>query len=134
MGSTPSSNLASGESILLVDDDASIRTLVADVLKCAGYRVIAARSGADAIDAMHANNIPVDLVITDIVMPKVSGTELFAMVSRMQPRLPVLLMSGYSDGALTASGLVDGRTEFLAKPFRAEVLLARVRALLDAAA
>ena len=131
MAFVPLAKHAPTETILFVDDEPSIRTLFSDALRQAGYNVIAARNGADAVDALRSCSTPVDLVVTDVVMPKVSGSELFAMLRRGFPDLRVLLISGYSDGAVAASDLVDMETEFLAKPFGPETLLARVRGLLD---
>lgn len=130
MGFTPSLDQPSSETILLVEDEAGIRNMFAAALRRAGYNVLAARNGDDALDAIRAHSAAVDLVISDVVMPKVGGKELFEMLRRGHPGLPVLLMSGYPATATGAADLVDLETRFLPKPFGPEVLLARVRQLL----
>jgi len=130
MGFASALDEPSAETILLVDDEAGIRNMFAAVLRRAGYNVVAARNGSDAIDAIRAQTVPVRLVISDIVMPKLGGRELFEMLRRGYPELPILLISGYPDGAFAAADIVDAETGFLPKPFGAEVLLARVREML----
>lgn len=126
----PSPDQPSAETILLVEDEAGIRNMFAAALRRAGFSVIAARNGEDAIDAIRAHTAPIDLVVTDVVMPKLGGKELFEMLRRGHPGIPVLLMSGYPASAIAAAEVVDLETRFLPKPFGPEVLLARVRQIL----
>jgi len=130
MGFAPALDETPAETILLVDDEAGIRNMFAAVLRRAGYNVVAARNGADAIDAIRAQPVPVRLVISDIVMPKLGGRELFELLRRGYPGLPILLISGYPDGAVAAGDIVDVETQFLSKPFGPDVLLTRVREML----
>jgi len=130
MGFAPALDDTTADTILLVDDEAGVRNMFAAVLRRAGYNVVAARNGADAIDAIRAQQTPIGLVITDLVMPKLGGRELFELLRRGYPTLPILLISGYPDGAVAASDIVDVETRFLSKPFGPDVLLARVREMI----
>ena len=119
------------ETILLVEDDAAVRMMLTNALQHEGYEVLPARNGEDALIAACVHSAPVHLVLTDVVMPKVNGRELFAQLHRWYPRMRVLFMSGYARGALSADELEAGVTDFVAKPFRIEDMLARVRNMLD---
>jgi two-component system cell cycle sensor histidine kinase/response regulator CckA len=116
-----------GETILLVEDDPAVRRMAAEVLLSAGYHVLAAPSGADAllIAAKHAG--PLDLLLTDVVMPGMTGPELARQFISQYPRLRTLFMSGYTDDAIEKHG-VRGRTvRVLQKPFTHETLAQTVR-------
>jgi PAS domain S-box-containing protein len=110
--------------ILLVDDDPAVRSIAADMLCDAGYEVVEASSGAAALDALESADDRVELVLADVVMPGINGVELAAIVERMWPALPVLLMTGYADSGLLRKGA--GR-EVLRKPFQAAELEAKLR-------
>lgn len=117
-----------GETILVVEDDESIRRLVQRVLTEAGYRVLTAASGAEARVLYERHDEAIDLLLTDIVLPWQSGPEL---AGTMPPQVRVLFMSGYAErAARTAAELVPGMN-FLAKPFTPEVLTRMVRTILD---
>ncbi len=119
------------ETVLVAEDEAAVRALLKAVLADAGYTVLAAQDGRSALELAHAHGGKVHLLITDVVMPGLSGKTLAAALRREQPDARVLFISGYNDeGSGIKAGL--GRdVGFLAKPFRAEELLARVRALLE---
>ncbi len=124
--------LAKGsETILLVDDEEGVRKLVFAVLKSNGYDVMEASNGASALAAYEKNGHKVDMVLTDVVMPQMSGFDLGKQLSERAPGLKILYMSGYRDNAIGGSGAEAPRA-FLHKPFTPDVLLRKVREVLDA--
>jgi signal transduction histidine kinase len=118
------------ETILLVEDEATVRLLTRIILQRAGYTVVDAASPADA-ERMWTGIAPVDLLLTDVVMPGRTGPDLYRRLSAGRPDLPVLFMSGYADWELFDRAGVAQPTAFLEKPFSAAVLLAMVRRVLD---
>lgn len=136
-GSGPASTLTTDrpeaggqETILLVEDDEMVRNLSAQVLHAQGYTVLIASNGGEALSLLkNRGAAPIDLLLTDVVMPEMSGLELAEALKTFYPRLKVLLMSGYTDTVQT----IERPYEFLAKPFSATVLNRRVRELLDTA-
>jgi CheY-like chemotaxis protein len=118
------------ETILVVEDEETVRTLAARVLSDAGYGVIRAADGAEAFGVIHDGE-RVDLVLSDIVMPRMSGVELAARVAAIRPDLPVVFMSGYTGSELMPG--VEAAAAYLQKPFAAESLLQRIRQVLDEA-
>jgi len=119
------------ETILLVDDEEGVRKLVFAVLKSNGYDVVEAGNGPSALAAYEKNGHKIDLVLTDIVMPQMSGFELGKQLTERAPGLKILYMSGYRDNAIGASRGEVPRA-FLHKPFTPDALLAKVREVLDA--
>jgi len=117
-------------SVLIVEDEDAVRTLVARVLTKQGYRVIQAKDGAEALERLAADP-DIDLLLTDIVMPRLNGRELARRLRLSNPDLRVLLMSGYTDEETVRGREVPAGTAFLAKPFTPDALLARVREVLD---
>jgi CheY-like chemotaxis protein len=118
------------ETILLVEDEAFVRKVTAEVLESAGYRLVIAGSAVEALEASRGGTRPVDLLLADVVMPGMNGRELAAEFETLYPRARVLLMSGYAEQlALCASVPYDKK--YLAKPFSVPVLLGRVREVLD---
>jgi CheY-like chemotaxis protein len=122
------------ETILLVEDEDVVRRLVAEILDDAGYAVLAASDGASALEIVRSHGGPLDLLVTDVVMPGMSGPEVAQAVSPLRPGLQVLYMSGYTDSAIVRHGVLDEGTAFLQKPFSSTELTAKVRSLLDAPA
>ena len=121
--------LGGGETILVAEDEDAVRQFVERVLMGAGYRVLAASTGAEAL-AIAKTRSDLDLLFTDVVMPGMSGVQLAAKVAKTHPALPVIYASGYSEeGVLRGAG--DGRFPYLSKPFTSNDLLAQVRAVLD---
>src|SRR5579871_1409688 len=112
--------------ILLVEDQAAIRLLAEDVLAEAGHRVLAATNGRAALELLAATNPQIDLLITDVVMPEMSGPALAEHLTRTRPEITVLYISGYTDHALLHRGTLEKGTAFLQKPFLPEVLIATV--------
>jgi PAS domain S-box-containing protein len=119
------------ETVLLVEDEASVRTAVRRMLERAGYTVLEARHGADALEILDAHAERIALVLTDVVMPEMGASVLLERLRARCPGKRTLLMSGYSAEAVARQGApVDG-VALLAKPFTADVLLRRVREVLD---
>jgi len=119
------------ETILLVDDEEGVRKLVCAVLQSNGYDVLEAANGAAALAVYEKNSHKIDLVLTDIVMPQMTGFELGTELEQKTPGLKILYMSGYRDNA-SGGGGGDAPRAFLHKPFTPDVLLSKVREVLDA--
>lgn len=118
------------ETILLVEDEAFVRRVTAEVLESAGYRLVIATSAAEALEAYPRCSGPVDLLLADVVMPGMSGCELAAEFENLCPRGRVLLMSGHAE-QLAWCELSRSGKKYLAKPFSTRMLLRRVREVLD---
>ncbi len=119
-----------GETLLVVEDQAQLRRALEEALSECGYRVLVAQGGADALEILARE--PVDLILTDVIMPKMSGVELAVRASTIAPRARVLLMSGYAPETVAASEAAR-RYPSLAKPFAPDELLRKLREILDRA-
>ena len=119
------------ETLLLVEDEAAVRGSVRRLLERQGYTVVEARHGVDALKIVDAGAQPIDLVLTDLVMPEMGGRELVERLRARQPALKVLYMSGYSERAVTVDGVMPPATGFMEKPFTLEQLTRRTREILD---
>jgi two-component system, cell cycle sensor histidine kinase and response regulator CckA len=122
------------EAILLVEDEEAVGAVTEKMLVRNDYEVHRARTPTDALALYAAHQDTIKLVITDMVMPEFGGRELADQLHRANPRLPVLFMSGYMESAIMHPGVLDPGTEFLRKPFTADLLTRRVREVLDAGA
>lgn len=118
------------ETILLVEDEGFVRKVTAAVLESAGYKLVIARSAAEALQAHRRLSTPIDLLLADVVMPGMSGCDLAAEFQSLRPRIRVLLMSGYTV-QLAWCHLSPYAKTYLAKPFSARVLLRKVREVFD---
>jgi two-component system cell cycle sensor histidine kinase/response regulator CckA len=124
---------ASGtETILLAEDEESLRRLTARILEKHGYQVIAAETATEALSIAARNGRTIHLLLTDVVMPELSGTALAERVCELVPSIRVLFMSGYADDVVSRNGALTPGSAFLEKPFSANELAAKVRATLDA--
>jgi len=119
------------EGILLAEDDAAVRELHRMILKQAGYRVVEAVDGEDALEKFLAAPEKLDLLATDVVMPKLDGKSLYERIRGVRPEMAVLFMSGYTNDIVIQRGLVEGDFTLLNKPFSPGELLKKVRDLLD---
>ena len=125
---SPSSPRGRGETVLVVEDADAVRVLTGRILYAAGYQVVSVESGAVALERLDA----ADVLVTDVVMPGMSGVELAVTARERRPELPVVFVSGYT-GDTSIAGSDDPATAFLAKPFDGDDLLRAVRGTLDAA-
>jgi CheY-like chemotaxis protein len=124
-------DLRGNEVILLVEDEAGVRAPICRTLRQLGYFVLEAKHGGDALTILQEYHAPVHLVITDVVMPEMSGPALIRLLHSWYPRIPVLFVSGYSEELVAAKGVLSPNSGYLAKPFTGEQLAARVREILD---
>jgi CheY-like chemotaxis protein len=122
------------ETILLVEDEAVVRQLVAEILETSGYSVLQAADGPSALELLRRHTGALELLVTDVVMPGMSGPEVAHAVTSMRPGTQVLYTSGYTDQAIGHHGVLEPDVAFLQKPFSADDLTRKVRALLDGAA
>ena len=119
------------ETILLAEDEDGVRALVRQVLRSKGYTVLEANDGEEALRFAEQNEGPLDLLLTDVVMPHVGGRALAEAVASRYPDAKVLYISGYTDDAVLRNGVFQSENELLQKPFSADELLYKVRELLD---
>ncbi len=124
--------LQGAETVLLVEDEPGVRELVLEVLESNGYKVIEAANGLEALAALETESVPeIDLLLTDIVMPELSGFELAERVVGKFPKMPVLMMSGCTQDSTIPENITKKGFPFLAKPFSPESLLEKMREILD---
>jgi hypothetical protein len=128
---TSSAPLRGTETILLAEDDTGVRNLAAGILRNQGYKVIEACNGREALLVVEQSPEPIQLLVSDVVMPQMGGRQLVEQVLLLQPALKVLYLSGYTDDAIVHHGVLDSGTPFLHKPFSVEGLSQKVREVLD---
>jgi len=119
------------ETVLVAEDDDDVRRLDRELLEECGYTVIEAENGRQALDLFLKHQNEIDMVIFDVIMPKMNGREVYEEISRVQPDIKVLFMSGYAGDILNDKGGIDKEFDFVAKPISPEELLTRVREILD---
>src|SRR5574341_1457167 len=135
---TPAERLAArtpaggSETVLLVEDEKAVRTLARQSLEQFGYRVLESGSGQQALLLAQGYREPIDLLLTDVVMPGMSGRELAERLTRVRPGLRVLYTSGYTDSAIVHHGVLDPGVAYLPKPYTPDAVARKVRELLDA--
>jgi len=117
------------ETILVVDDEAQVLEFVVTVLEKAGYNVVTAASGKEAVELAGKADTPLDLLLTDVIMPKINGVEAYEQIREKTPGIKVLFMSGYTGSSFLTHEFDEA--DLLQKPFQPEVLLGRVRLTLD---
>jgi two-component system cell cycle sensor histidine kinase/response regulator CckA len=126
-----SQSLTGTETILLVEDDEAVRKIVCRILETSGYTVLQATSTDDALGIYRRYMDKIDLLITDVVMPVMSGRELVQQISGFGRKVKVLYMSGYTDNAIVHHGVLEANKPFLQKPFSPEALTRKVRAVIN---
>jgi two-component system cell cycle sensor histidine kinase/response regulator CckA len=125
-------SLRGSETVLVAEDEDGVRELLRKVLTEFGYTVLTARHGRDALMVAGDRSPGIDLLVTDVVMPEMSGRELAETLRDQQPDLKVLYISGYTDDEVVQRGVSGREVAFMRKPFASEELVRRVRAVLDA--
>jgi CheY-like chemotaxis protein len=119
------------ETVLVVEDEEGVRRVLLEMLQQTGYRVLGADCGQQALEICRATDMPIHILITDVVMPKMGGRELAARLREVAPELKVLFVSGYTDSAILHHGVLEAGTHFLQKPFTVEQLAGKVREVLE---
>lgn len=119
------------ETVLVVEDETGVRQLTRQILELKGYRVLEAENARRALRLAETFPDPIDLLVTDVVMPKLNGDELASRLKKIRPNLKVMFMSGYADSVIAEHGVLEPGTPFLQKPFSLEELASKVRETLD---
>ncbi len=121
------------ETVLLLEDEPSLRLMLRELLEEAGYTVIECAKPYEALSAGQSEVRPIHLMLTDVIMPQMTGPQVAERLQGLRPRMKVLYMSGYTDDAIAQHGVLEPGTEFITKPFTRDTVLRRVRKLLDRA-
>ena len=119
------------ETILLVEDEEPLRKVVVELLAQLGYQVLSAGNGKQALAVAAAPQQKIDLLITDVLMPEISGPELARRLQAQKPRLKVIFISGFDDGSLAPQGVLPPDVVLVYKPFTVKALSGKVREVLD---
>src|SRR5437660_2828347 len=127
---TASTETGGSETVLLVEDEESVRQLVRETLESKGYTVMEAENGEEGLKIAESHNGPIHMMITDVVMPGISGRELAKRLMQVRPETKVLYLSGYTEDAIVHQGVLETGTAFLQKPFTLQTLSRKVREVL----
>jgi len=127
----PVTSLQGDETILLVEDDAGLRDLVSTALRKYGFKVLEATHGGEALLICEKEKSPIHLMLTDVVMPQISGSALAERLRLIHPEMKVLFMSGYTENSIVHHGVLNSQVNFIQKPFRVLSLVRKVREVLD---
>jgi len=130
--SSNSLSLRGSETILVAEDEDGVRSLTREVLEKYGYTVLEAANGEEALKVAEQHEGRLDLLLSDVVMPRMGGPELAQALLAKRPSVKVLYMSGYTDHPMVRRGVVNAGVAFLQKPFTPTVLVSRVREVLEA--
>jgi len=121
------------ETLLIVEDEEALRASVCEFLRSLGYNILEAESGQQALSVASMHDGPIDVLVTDVVMPKMSGRQLSQMLVSIRPSLKTIYMSGYTDDAVVRHGIRDAAVAFLQKPFSLVTLARKVREVIEPA-
>jgi len=119
------------ETVLLVEDEGSLRSVVGNTLRTNGYAVLDAPDGKTAIELAESLETPIDLLLTDVILPGISGRDIADQLQLSHPSMKVIYMSGYTDEFIAEHGIIDPDIVLLEKPFPMSALLENVREVLD---
>jgi len=119
------------ETVLLVEDEVTVRELHKMILEGAGYRIVEAVDGQDAIDKFMEHMAEVDILVADVIMPKIDGKSLYEEIRKIRPDMKVLFMSGYTKDIIVARGILENLFNYIPKPVKSFELLKSVRDILD---
>ena len=128
---TDAANFRGTETILLAEDSDSLREMAKEYLESVGYNVIGSASGKDALERAKEFDGIIHLLLTDIVMPEMSGPELAAEIAGFRPEIKIIFTSGYTDDAIARQGILDPTVAFIQKPYRPKALARKIREVLD---
>lgn len=128
----PPASCRGSEVVLLVEDEPDLRELAREILEDAGYDVLDAGNGEDAVRIRQRHEGPIHLMVSDVVMPHMNGPEIYERIAPVCPGLRVLFMSGYTDTGIVQNGALEQGVPFIQKPFTPDALVKKVRAVLDA--
>jgi CheY-like chemotaxis protein len=123
-----------GETILVVEDDADLRAYLKETLRSLNYQVLAAPDAAAALRILQTSGDNVNLILTDVVMPRMNGRQFAGEAKKLFPNIPILFMTGYSRNAIIHQGRIDKDIQLLQKPINQAELASRIRDMLDASA
>jgi PAS domain S-box-containing protein len=124
-------DLTGTETLLIVEDEKEVRLLVCEALREVGYKILCANNGIEAIEVVKKSQVKIDMVVTDVVMPKMDGRELIIQLNDLLPELKILYMSGYTDNTIVHRGILDSGTNFIQKPITPTSLTRKIREILD---
>jgi CheY-like chemotaxis protein len=124
-------DLNGGETVLVVEDDAEVRALVANALTAHGYAVLSASTPEAGLELAKKHTTSIQLLLTDVIMPGMNGPQLFQHIGRLQPQIKVLYISGYTDNVIAHHGVLDEGIDYLQKPFTIRGLTHKVRQVLS---
>jgi two-component system cell cycle sensor histidine kinase/response regulator CckA len=128
---TAAATAGGAETVLVVEDQPAVRTVVCRLLRRNGYNVLEAPGGAEALEIASQHHGTISLLLTDVIMPRMSGRELSDKVVEVVPHIKTLFVSGYTDDAIVHQGVLDRQMQFLQKPFAPDALLRKIREVLD---
>jgi PAS domain S-box-containing protein len=124
-------DLSGNETLLIVEDEKEVRILICETLKELGYKILSASNGIEAIELVKNTQVKIDMMVTDVVMPKMDGRELAVQLNSFLPDLKILYISGYTDNTIVHRGVLDVGTNFLQKPITPTLLIRKIREILN---
>lgn len=124
-------DFSGNETLLIVEDEKEVRLLVCETLRELGYKILCASNGIEALEVVKNSQTKIDMMVTDVVMPKMDGRELTNQLNSFLPKLKVLYMSGYTDNTIVHRGILDTETNFIQKPITPTSLARKIREILD---